>query len=367
MKRRQFIKQAAMGVATTALISAATLVHAESETLPKIKWKLASSFPKNLDILYSTSVKFAERIHEITNGGFEIQVYSAGELVPGAQVMDAVQQGTVEIGHTASYYYHGKNKAFSIDTSLPFGMTARMQAAWLYAGGGLELLRELFAKYNIVNFPAGNTGTQMGGWFRKEVKTLEDLKGLKFRIPGFGAEILSKLGVVPQNIPASDIYSALEKGTIDATEFVGPYDDEKLGFQAVAPYYYYPGFWEGSAALSFYVNKEKWDSLPKTYQSAIETVAAEMNILMTARYDAGNPKALATLIKNGAKLRGFSKEILEASYVEAQKIYAEESEKNPDFKKIYEHWKAFHNQEYQWFRVNEAAFQNFMFSQSAKK
>lgn len=363
MKRRQFIKQASIGAAAVALLG----TSASAQELPKIKWRLTSSFPKNLDILYTTSTRFADRIREITNGNFDIQVFSAGEIVPGAQVLDAVQQGTVEIGHSASYYYHGKNKALSIDTSLPFGLTARMQAAWLYAGGGLEIIRELFAKYNIVNFPAGNTGTQMGGWFRKEVTTVADLKGLKFRIPGFGGEILARLGVVPQNIPAGDIYSALEKGTIDATEFVGPYDDEKLGLQGVAPYYYYPGFWEGSAGLSFYVNQDKWNELPKAYQEAIAAVSAEMNILMTARYDAENPRALATLVKNGAKLRGFSKEILQAAYIEAQKVYEDESAKNPDFKKIYDHWKEFHHQEYQWFRINEAAFQNFMFSQTGSK
>ncbi len=363
MKRRQFITQAGLGLAA----AGALMGSVRAEELPSIKWRIASSFPKNLDILFLASTHFAKRMHQLSQGKFEIQAFSAGEIVPGAQVFDAVQQGTVEMGHSATYYVHGKNKALSIDTTLPFGLTARQQSAWLFEGGGLALLRELFAKYNIVNFPAGNTGTQMGGWFRKEVNTLADLKGLKMRIPGFGGEILSRLGVVTQNIPLSDIYSSLEKGTIDATEFVGPHDDEKLGLQAVAPYYYYPGFWEGSAGVSYLINKDAWDKLPEIYQQMIELVSTEMHVLLQAKYDASNPRALATLVKNGAKLKGFSKEIMQAAYDTAQIIYAEESEKNPDFKKIYTHWNDFHKQEYQWFRVAEASFTNFMYSQVGRK
>ncbi len=364
MKRRQFIKQ---GGATAVAAGGLALTGAQAAQSPKVRWRISSGFPKNLDILYNSSVLLSERLAAITDGQFELQVFAANEIVPATQVFDAVQQGTVEVGHTASYYFHGKNKAFSIDTTLPFGFTTRMQNAWLYQGGGLELLRELFGRYNIINFPGGNTTAQMGGWFRREVKTLDDLKGLKFRIPGFGGEILARLGVIPQNIPASDVFSSLEKGTIDATEFVGPYDDEKLGLQAVAPYYYVPGFWEGSAGLSFYVNSEKWNTLPKQYQEAFATAAAEVNQWMTTKYDAENPKALATLTQNGAKLRSFSREILEAAYEVAQEIYKEESAQNPDFKKIYEHWSAFHNQEYQWFRVNENIFQQFMFAMTRRK
>lgn len=365
MKRRDFMKKAGATAAISGL--AATTTIANAQTFPKVKWRIAAGFPKNLQILFAASTMLSERVSKLTNGQFEIQVFAPGELVPANQIFDAVSQGTVEVGHTASYYYHGKNTALSIDTVLPFGMSARMQNSWFYAGGGLEVLRKVFAKYNIINFPGGNTTAQMGGWFRKEVKTLEDLKGLKFRIPGFGGEILSRLGVIPQSIPASDVYSSLEKGTIDAAEFVGPYDDEKLGLQAVAPYYYTPGFWEGSATTSFYVNDAKWAELPELYKEVFETVAAEVNQWMIAKYDAENPPALATLTKNGAKLRSFSKEILEASYEVAQEIYKEESEKNPDFKMVYDHWKAFLNQEYQWFRINENIFQSFMASQIRKQ
>ncbi|WP_026879068.1 ABC transporter substrate-binding protein [Ignatzschineria larvae DSM 13226] len=365
MKRRSFIKTAGTTAALSGVIAASSISRADS--LPKIRWRLTAGFPKNLDILFAASTMLADKLARLTNGQFEIQVFAPGELVPANQVFDAVSQGTVEIGHTASYYYHGKNSALSIDTVLPFGMSARMQNAWFYAGGGLEILRKVFAQYNIINFPGGNTTAQMGGWFRKEVKTLEDLKGLKFRIPGFGGEILSRLGVIPQSIPASDVYSSLEKGTIDAAEFVGPYDDEKLGLQSVAPYYYTPGFWEGSATTSFYVNQDKWQELPPLYQELFTTVCAEINQWMIAQYDAKNPPALATLTQNGAKLRSFSKEILEASYNVAQKIYEEECNKNPDFKMVYDHWRAFLNQEYQWFRINENIFQSFMASQIRKQ
>ncbi|GGZ88369.1 ABC transporter substrate-binding protein [Ignatzschineria indica] len=363
MKRRQFISRA--GIIAGAGIGALSSAQANSNA--KVKWRMTSSFPKHLDLLFGTSQRLADSIYAMSDGEFEIQVFAAGELVPSTQVFDAIQNGTVEVGHTTSNYYHGKNKALSIDTCLPFGLTTRMQNAWYYAGGGTEVLRELFDKYNIVNFPGGNSNTQMGGWFRKEVKTVDDLKGLKFRIPGFGGEIFSRLGSIPQNIAVGDIYSSLEKGTIDATEFVGPYDDQRLGLQEVAPYYYTPGFWEGSAMLTFYVNKDAWASLPEKYKIIFERAAAEANMWMSAQYDAKSPEALATLIQNGAKLRSFSREILQAAYDAAQEIYAEEVEVNEDFRRIYTHWKAFLNKEYQWFRVNENIFQQFMFSQFRKQ
>ncbi len=363
MKRRQFISQAG-AIAGTGI---ASMGLARANTTPKIKWRMTSSFPKNLDLLFGTSQRLAESVYLMSDGEFEIQVFSAGEIVPSTQVFDAIQNGTMEVGHTTSNYYHGKNKALSIDTCLPFGLTTRMQNAWYYAGGGTEVLRELFDKYNIVNFPGGNSNTQMGGWFRREVKTVADLKGLKFRIPGFGGEIFSRLGAIPQNIPVGDIYSSLEKGTIDATEFVGPYDDQRLGLQEVAPYYYTPGFWEGSAMLTFYVNKDAWASLPEKYKIIFERATVDANMWMAAQYDAKSPEALATIIKNGAKLRSYSKEIMQAAYDAAQQIYAEEAEANEDFRKVYTHWKAFLNKEYQWFRVNENIFQQFMFSQLRKQ
>jgi TRAP-type mannitol/chloroaromatic compound transport system substrate-binding protein len=263
-------------------------------------------------------------------------------------------------GETVSYYYVGKDPTFGFDASMPFGTNTRQQNAWLYHGGGLALMREFFKGYNIINFPGGNTGTQMGGWFRKEIKTVDDLKGLKFRIGGYAGKVLEKLGVVPQQIAGGDIYPALEKGTIDAAEWVGPFDDEKLAFYKVAKYYYYPGWWEGGPNVSFLVNDKAWDGLPKAYKAIFEAACAEANIDMTAKYDVLNPPALKRLLANGTQLRPFSKEIMQACYKAAQATYAEEAARNPAFKKVYEHWSAFLGEEIAWFKVAEANFDQFM-------
>jgi len=361
MQRRAFLKKAGLGLAAGAgVASVPGMAHAE--TLPEIKWRLASSFPKSLDTIYGAAEMFSERVSKLTQGKFQIRVFAGGEIVPGLQVLDAVSQGTVQCGHTASYYYVGKNKAFAFDTALPFGLTARQQNAWYYFGGGLQMMRELYKEYGIINFPGGNTGTQMGGWFRKEIKSLADLKGLKMRIPGIGGEIMSQLGVVTQALAGADVYPALEKGTIDAAEWVGPYDDEKLGLYKVAKHYYYPGFWEGSANLSFIVNHKEWDKLPQLYKDALEVATTEANMLMLAEYDAKNPTALGRLMKNGAKLHPFPKDVMEAALKSANDIYAQESAKNPAFRKIYESWKRFRNDEFQWFRVAEASYANFVFN-----
>lgn len=274
------------------------------------------------------------------------------------QVLDAVQAGTVECGHTASYYYVGKNKAFAFDCAVPFGLTQRQQNAWMYYGGGLALMREFFAKYNVFNIPCGNTGTQMGGWFRKEIKSLADLNGLKMRIPGFGGEVLSRLGVVPQTLAGGDIYPALERGAIDATEFVGPYDDEKLGFYKAAKFYYYPGFWEGSTMVSLYINIEQWNKLPKFYQMVLETACAEANIHMMAQYDSKNPPALQKLLDQGVQILPYPQDILKAAHKAAFELFAEESAKNSDFNKIYTQWKPFREQQYKWFNMAERAYSN---------
>jgi TRAP-type mannitol/chloroaromatic compound transport system substrate-binding protein len=361
MERRKFLQTTSVGLAAAATASLGAPAVAQS--LPAVRWRLASSFPKSLDTIYGAGEFLTNRVSGLTEGKFEIRPFAAGEIVPGLQVLDACQQGTVECGHTASYYYVGKNKAFAFDTALPFGVTARQQNAWLYYGGGMGLLRNFFKEYNIINFPGGNTGAQMGGWFRKEITSLTDLKGLKMRIAGLGGEIMARLGAVPQQIAGGEIYPALEKGTIDAVEWVGPYDDEKLSFYKVAPYYYYPGWWEGSAGLSFYVNISEWQKLPRLYQEAFEVAAAEANLLMLAAYDAKNPAAMARLVREGTKLRAFPKEMMEAAFKVSTELYEEEAGKNPSFKTIYEPWKKFRLEEFQWFRVAEASYANFMYTQ----
>ncbi|HTE13796.1 MAG TPA: TRAP transporter substrate-binding protein [Burkholderiales bacterium] len=357
MKRRQFLTRAGAGLAA-GTVAAPVL----AQTAAQVRWRMASSFPKSLDTLYGTAEEIASRVSRLTDGKFEIRVHAAGDIVPALQVQEAVQNGTVECGQTASYYYVGKHPAFAFDTALPFGMNCRQQNAWMYSGGGMQLMRDFFRGYNIINFPCGNTGTQMAGWYRKEIKSLADLKGLKMRIAGLGGQILSRLGVAPQQIAGSDVYPALEKGTIDAAEWVGPYDDEKLGFHKVAKYYYYPGWWEGSAQLSVFVNVKSWEALPKAFQEALDVSCAEANIRMVARYDANNTAALRRLVNQGAQLRAFPRPVMEACHKVAHQIYDEFSAKYPEFKKVYEPWRQFRDEQYLWFRVAENSYDNFVYS-----
>jgi TRAP-type mannitol/chloroaromatic compound transport system substrate-binding protein len=355
MKRRQFLQTAAVGAAATAVAAPAI-----AQSMPEVKWRLQSGFPKSLDTIYGAAETIAKFVSEATDGKFQIQPFAAGEIVGTPQIADAVGGGTVELGHTCSYYYYGKDPTFAIGTALPFGLNARQQNAWLYHGGGNDLLNEFYAKHNLYGMPAGNTGVQMGGWFRKEIKTVQDLQGLKMRIAGLAGQVMAKLGVVPQQIPGGDIYPSLERGTIDAAEWVGPYDDEKLGFSKVAPYYYYPGFWEGGPSIHLFVNQAKWKELPKAYQAILTTASAYANTDMLAKYDARNPAALRRLLGAGTQLRPFSQEILEAAYKSANEVYDEVSAKNPDFKKVYESVRAFRNEEYLWFQVAEYAYDTFM-------
>ena len=357
MQRRQFLRNAGVGLAGSTAAAPAL-----GQSQPQVRWRMASSFPKSLDTLYGTAEQIAGRVSRLTEGRFEIRVFAAGEIVPPLQVLDAVQNGTIECGQTAGYYYVGKNPALAFDTALPFGLNARQQNAWMYHGGGLQLMRELFRQYNIVNFPAGNTGTQMAGWYRKEIKSVADLKGLKMRVAGLAGQILERLGVVPQQIGGPDIYPALERGTIDAAEWVGPYDDEKLGFHKVAKYYYYPGWWEGSAQLSIYANAKQLAALPKAYQEALEVACTEANINMLARYDAKNTEALRKLVAGRAELRAFPQPVMEACYRVAQELYADLSKKNADFNKIYAAWSRFRDEQYLWFRLAENSFDNFVYS-----
>jgi len=367
MERRKFLGGAVAGAAGVATLASNFPKPAIADSQPELKWRMASSFPKSLDTIFDGADIIAKRVAAATDNKFQIRTFAAGELVPGLQVLDAVQNGTVECGQSASYYYVGKDPTFAFDTAIPFGLNARQQNAWMYYGGGLELMREFFSAYNIIQFPAGNTGAQMGGWFRKEINTVDDLKGLKFRIGGFAGKVLAKLGVVTQQIAGGDIYPALEKGTIDAAEWVGPYDDEKLGFNKVAKYYYYPGWWEGGPQLSLYVNIAQWQSLPPAYQAILEAAAAEANVRMVAKYDDQNMPALRRLVEGGTILRPFSRAIMEASYTAAFQLYDETAATNAKFKKVYDAWRPFREEQYLWFRVAENSFDNFVYAKSAKK
>ncbi|HUX26376.1 MAG TPA: TRAP transporter substrate-binding protein [Burkholderiales bacterium] len=356
MQRRSFLKKAGLGLAAGAA-AAPAIVRADS---PTVTWRMVGSWPKSLDTLFGSMEYISKRVAEATGGKFNIKVYAAGEIVGGLQVLDAVQNGTVECGHTATYYYFGKDPTFALNCAAPFGMNARQQNAWMYHGGGMELVRDFYKDYNVTLFPAGNTGCQMGGWFRKEIKTVADLKGLKFRVSGFAGMALTKLGVVPQQLAGGDVYPALEKGTIDAAEWVGPYDDEKLGFYKVAKYYYYPGWWEAGTQADLLVNLKAFAALPKEYQDVLSMACADVNGWMMAKYDAVNPDALKRLVANGVKLRPFSNAILAACYKSAMEVYAEISAKNAKFKKVYDAMSKFQGDQVQWWSIAEDRMNNFM-------
>ena len=356
MQRRSFLKKAAVGAAAGTLAAPAI-----AQSQPSIQWRMAASWPKSLDTLFGGCELIAKRVSDMTDGKFQIRPFAGGEIVPGLQVLDAVQAGTVEMGHTSSYYYFGKDPAFAFGTSIGFGPNARQNYAWWYFGGGAEAMAPLFKEYGCVAMPAGNTGCQMGGWFRKEVKSVADLNGLKFRIGGMAGLILAKLGVVPQMIAGSDIYPALEKGTVDGAEWVGPYDDEKLGFNKVAQYYYYPGWWEGGPMIMALVNEKKWNEMPKSYQAALTAACGEVNVWMMAKYDAQNPPALRRLVGSGTKLRPFPKAIMEASEKAAYELYGELMAKSEHWKRIYPQWKKFRDEEFLWFRVAESTYDNYSF------
>jgi TRAP-type mannitol/chloroaromatic compound transport system substrate-binding protein len=363
MDRRKFLKTGGVAAAATATLAAPAI----AQSMPELKWRLVSSFPKSLDTLYGGCETFANYVSEATDGKLQIQPFPAGEIVPGLQVADKVQDGTVEVGQTAMYYYWGKDPTFAFGTCVPFGLNDRQQNAWWYHGGGEQILNEFWAGYNLIGFAAGNTGAQMGGWFRKEIKSVADLQGLKFRIGGFGGKVISKLGVVPQQIAGGDIYPALEKGTIDAAEWVGPYDDEKLGFNKVAPFYYYPGWWEGGPMLHVIVNKGKWEELPKAYQAAVKAAAGYANVDMMAKYDQANPAALRRLVAGGAQLRPFPQDVMEASFNAAKETYDEISGTNANFKKAYESLAAFRGDAFLWWQLSEYGFDSFMMGQQRKK
>jgi TRAP-type mannitol/chloroaromatic compound transport system substrate-binding protein len=354
MERRSFIRNA--GIAGVLAAGVAPAVHAQAA----VRWRLASSFPKSLDTIFGAAEVFSQKVKAMSGGKFEISVHAGGELMPPFAVADGVSNGTVECCHTAPYYYFGKNEAYALGCAIPFGLNSRQMTAWMYEGNGLKLMREFYAKSGFISFPMGNTGAQMGGWFRKEIKTPEDYKGLKMRIGGFAGKVMERLGGVPQNIPGGEIYQALEKGTIDAAEWVGPYDDQKLGFNKVAPFYHYPGWWEGGPQLDLYVNQKAYDALSAENKAIIESAAAYAHTEMQARYDAKNPAALKQLAAQNTKIVVFPKPVLDAAFKAAIDLYSELSAKNPDWKKIYDDYSNFRRDSNLWFRFAEAGFDDFM-------
>ncbi len=355
MERRKFVRGAGLA-GVLAAGSGPAIVHAQTT----IRWRLASSFPKSLDTLFGSSELFAKQISDMSGGKFTITTHAAGELMPALGVLDGVSNGTVEMANTAPYYFFGKDPTYALDCAIPFGLNQRQMNAWMYEGNGLKLMREFYAKVNIVNFPMGNTTAQMGGWYRKEIKSVADLKGLKFRVGGFGGQVLAKLGVVSQNIPAGEIYQALEKGTIDAAEWVGPYDDLKLGLHKVAPYYYYPAWWEGGAQLALYVNQKAYDGLSAEYKAMIFAAATAAGTDLVAKYDYRNPGALKQLVSGGAKLAHFPKDMTASAFKAANEVYDELNATNPAWKKIFADFVVWRRDANLWFRFAESGFDEIM-------
>ena len=357
MERRSFVHGA--GIAGILAAGVAPAVHAQAA----IRWRLTSSFPKALDTLFGVNDVFAAKVKAMSGGKFEITTHAPGELVPAFGTVDALQNGTVEAANTAPYYYFGKDETFALGCAIPFGLNSRQMSAWMFEGNGLKLMREFYANYNIINFPMGNTGAQMGGWFRKEIKSLKDFKGLKFRCGGFAGKVVERIGGTPQNIPGGEIYQALEKGTIDAAEWVGPYDDFKLGFYKVAKNYAYPGWWEGGPQLDLHINTKAWEALSAENKAIVESAAAYAHVDMQAKYDGKNAAALKQLVAGGAKLFPFPKDLMDAAFKEAMALYEEIGNKNPNWKKVYADYSAFRREANLWVRFPEARFDSFMQSQ----
>ena len=355
MDRRSLMKHA--GIAGVLAAGVAPAVRAQAA----IRWRLASSFPKSLPTIFGSAEKFAETVKQLSGGKFDVSVHAGGELMPAFGVVDAIQNSTVEMAQTAPYYFTGKDSIFAFGCAVPFGLTARQMDAWMEHGNGRKLMDEFYAKYNIVSMSAGNTTTQMGGWYRKEIKSVADLKGLKMRMGGglFG-EAMAKLGVVAQNMPAGEVYQALEKGTLDATEFVGPFDDEKLGFNKVAPFYYYPGWWEGGAELEFFINKKAFEALSAENKAIVRAAGAVAARDMTAKYDAVNPPALKRLVAAGTKLKPFPKAVMDAGFKASMEVFAEHEAKSPEFKKIHQDMRAFQRDQILWSRFSEYYYDGYM-------
>jgi TRAP-type mannitol/chloroaromatic compound transport system substrate-binding protein len=364
MKRRHLVTTAAIATASATALSGCIKIRKASSgstdsNLPSVKWRMATSWPKSLDTIYGGADLLCKRVSEMTNGRFTISPFAAGEIVPGLQVLDAVQSGTVECGHTAAYYYIGKNPVLGFGTSVPFGLNAQQQNAWLYQGGGLAALQKVYRDFNVINFPAGNTGVQMGGWFKQQVNSIGELKGLKMRIPGLGGKIMAELGVNVQSLPGGEIYLALDRGAIDAAEWVGPYDDEKLGLHQAAKYYYYPGWWEPGPTLEAQVNLTAWNKLPKEYQEVFKTAAWEANTNMLSQYDSLNRTAISRLIAGGTQLTPYTPDIMSAAEKISFDLYEQNASKDKTFREIYTQWKQFREEIYKWNAINEFSFANY--------
>ena len=371
IKRRDFLKKAGAGAGGAAILGATSPTRAEALSFPQVEavrgpsveWRLASSFPPSADLLHGAAIRVGERVAQMTGGNFTIRSYSAGELVPPLQVMDAVMQGTVQCGLSPAYFYVGKHPALAFDTAIPFGLNTRQQVSWLHYGGGRELINSIYSDFGIMSIPTISSPGQMGGWFREPVESLADLAGLRFRIPGVGGEIMSRLGVTVQILSGAEIYPALERGAIDATEWVGPYDDEKLGLHQIAKNYYYPGWWEPGMTMGLLVNLEAFNELPIDYQHILTAACGETAVYTLSKYDVEEPLAMRRLIQDhGVILRQYSDDILDAAWRESNAYLEEQAADEPIFGEVYESWSAFRSEAFRYSASNELAYQRYAFA-----
>ncbi|MDR9436762.1 MAG: TRAP transporter substrate-binding protein [Thiohalophilus sp.] len=354
MKRRDFIKSAGAGsLLAGGLVTGTSVAVAK----PKYQWKMVTTWPKNFPGLGTGANNLAALINELSGGRIEVKVYGAGELVPALEVFDAVSRGTAQMGHGAAYYWKGKSEAAQFFSAVPFGLTAQEMNGWLYYGGGMELWEEVYAPFNLVPAAAGNTGVQMGGWFNKEINSLADLKGLKMRIPGLGGEVLKRAGGTPVNLPGGELYTSLQSGNIDATEWVGPYNDLAFGLYKIAKYYYYPGWHEPGTTLEAMINKEAFEELPKDLQSIVRNACKVVNQDMLAEYTARNNQALKTLVEeHNVDLRRYPDDVLKKLRNLSDDVVAEVAEQDKMSRKVYESFKKFRDQAMEWHRISEQTY-----------
>lgn len=358
MERRSFLSRASVGAGVGATLIAAPAITRAA--LPAVRWRCAQGFPAALDTVFGSSVDTAKRISDATDGRFQITIAPPGEIVPMPGIVDAVAGGVVECGYIFPGWYVGQDPAWSFGAVIPFGMNFRQMNAWWFHGGGRAMYNDWLRPRGMQYILAGNTGAQMGGWFRREIRTPADVKGLRFRIAGLGGNVWAAAGAVPQQIAGGEIYSALERGTIDAAEFIGPHDDERLGFHRVARFYYHPGWWEGNSGLGWLISSRAWDALPAEYRQIFTAAAHEGIADLMARYDARNTVALRRLIAGGVQLRGFPRPVLQMFWEHAQKIYAELNAANPNFKRLYESYTGFQRDVVGWKRLTENSFDSLM-------
>ena len=365
MKRRDFVKSLSVGaVASSSLLAGCqsgndTASGTNRTPARKFKWDMVTTWPRNFPVLGTGANLLAKMITEMSGGRIEVTVHGAKELVPAFGVFDAVSQGNAQMGHGAAYYWKGKSPTFQFFSSVPFGLTAQEMNGWMYYGGGLELWQEAYVPHGVLPLPAGNTGVQMGGWFNKQINSVEDLKGLKMRIPGLGGDVLKRAGGTPVTLAGGDILTSLSSGNIDATEWVGPYNDLAFGLHKAAKYYYYPGWHEPGTTLETIINKKAYDALPADLQSIVKTAAKAVNMDMLSEYTARNNQALQTLVNDHkVQLRRFPDEVMKKLKQYSDEIINELAAKNPFSKKVHDSFGKFRDQVVAWHDISERAFLN---------